>query len=160
MRVLVSLFSLFFALLLLGVFSKDALANCNTFFSRVAKQEAENFVTQNQTTICSHLRHLDKTKDFKLRHFELCEENGRVAVEAKVYVRCATSSKALFPTSASETIKAEIVANLNSCQIEHARIKAAGFFAKIGIQAANLEGQLRQKAAEALRGFCHQRQTN
>ena len=149
-----SLFILGFALL-----PKVAKADCNTFLSRVAKKEANKFMNSKGHAICSGLKKgpigIDKTREFKLRKLEVCEDGDIASAEAEVYIKCATSNSAVIKASVADTISAKVVANLKLCRIEETKIRAQSFFGKLGIVAADLEAKLKAEALKGIKEYCN-----
>lgn len=152
----------YIAILSLGLLSlapeTNATVNCNTVLSRIAKKEADNFMKSKGEIVCSGLKkgdiRIDKTREFTLRSFNVCENGNIASAEAEVFIRCATSDRAFIQASVSDTISAKVVANLKTCKIEEATIHARKFFVKIGIAMTDIEKKLKDRAFKNIKKYC------
>ncbi len=132
--------------------------NCNTALSRLARGAAEKAIRENQTKACSGLKQgpiaIDKTKDLELKAFELCEDGPIIRASAAVFIRCATSDAAVIRASASETVKAVAVANLDTCKVTEASVSANGDLAQAVLKLVGADKNMRSEIEKAIKPYC------
>jgi hypothetical protein len=132
--------------------------NCNTALTRIAKRAAEKAIEDYRSKASAGLKSgpigIDKTEILAVRNFRLCETGPIVAASITVHVRCATSDRAFIKVSVEDDLAATASANLDTCQVLNAKVSAAGFVAKTGIQVADLDTKLREAAQKEIEPYC------
>jgi hypothetical protein len=132
--------------------------NCKTALSRVAQKEADRAIKDHLDIACKELNGgsigLDKTKALKLEKLEVCEDGPVVTASIAVYIQCATSSSALIPSSASDTLRAETAANLDTCVVSEPSVSASGFLANQVLQWTQAGAKLKDEAKKAITPYC------
>lgn len=144
--------------LLVLVFGATAMAasaeakSCDPFTSDIMERLVRPVIEA--APACEGAPHLNKTKQVRLKRFEYCLENGVARVEGRIFVRCATSSKALFPSSAEEDIDFLIGADEKTCALKEFTAQPRGEVGRLIAKAARLEEAAKTAAKNALEAYC------
>jgi hypothetical protein len=147
---------------LLPLIAKPSIAesqeNCNTALTRIANRAVEKAIADHRNNACAGLKSgpigIDKTEALELRNFRLCETGSIVAASITVRVRCATSDQAVIRASVEDDLTATASANLDTCQVLNAKLSAAVFIAKTGLQVADLDKKLGEAAQKEIAPYC------
>lgn len=135
-----------------------AADSCNTALSRVARAEAMRAIEANRQTVCEGLRsgeaRVDKTEALELQHISLCENGPVVKASIVIRVACRTSPRAVFQVHVSEKLRADAVANLDTCAVTNARASASGFLVDALLKWGNADQKLSEEVARAIRPYC------
>jgi hypothetical protein len=78
-----------------------------------------------------------------------------VTASITVHVKCATSDQAFIRASVEDDLSATASANLETCQVQDAKVSAAGSIANTGLQVADLDKKLREAAQKEIAPYCN-----